>query len=614
MKHYFLISLLSSPLSPLTYESEYDLKAGNIVEVTLNKKSRLGVVLSQTSKPAFDCETIMGVKEAFYTPKTLLLAKFISDYYVCSLGDALKLFVPYQKSNVDFATDTKIISPFTLSKAQEKAYEFLSHHERSLLFGDTGSGKTEIYIKMIIETLNNGRNAILLMPEIGLTPQMKKRLMLVFGERVAIWHSKVSKSKKESIIQGLSEGKIALIAGTRSALFLPIPKLGLIVVDEEHDDSYKSSQRPRYNARDLALLFAKRYEAKVVLGSATPTLGSYKNLPKYRLRGTYFDSQKRFFYENTISDITTGMVEKIQEHLAANHKVIIFVPTRANFKYVSCFDCGATVMCPYCSVGMSLHRDKNALVCHYCHYAERIPKVCPTCGGENLHTNRIGTAQIVSELKAHFPNNTIGKFDRDEVRTITQLNAILKDFNEGAIDILVGTQMLSKGHDYHAIGLSIIMGIDAILNMPDFRAKEKAVSLVHQIAGRAGRSGEGEVYIQTQNPEVFQNFMDDYERFLKDEMQHREEIYPPFIKLLKILISHKKDEKAQELLDKVMRIARDFPKIEVVGGGRANIEKIAGKFRYDMLLRSTDSKELLRFAHTCKQLPLEIDIDPLSFS
>jgi len=612
LKHYFLISLLSSPLSPLTYESEYDLKAGNIVEVTLNKKARLGVVLSQTAEPSFKCEAIIGVKEEFYTQNTLSLAKFISDYYVCSLGDALKLFIPALKNPLH--VEHAIKSDINLSSEQAKAYDFIQKHEKSLLFGDTGSGKSEIYIRCIEDYINSGKNALFLMPEIGLTPQMKKRLKRVFGDIVAIWHSKVTKKAKEKILEDLRSGKISLIAGTRSALFLPVSNLGLIVVDEEHDDSYKSSQRPRYNAKDLALLFAKRVGAKIVLGSATPSLGSYKNLPKFRLRGTYFQSEKRFIYENSVSELTLQMLGVIKEHLDNKEQIIIFLPTRANFKYITCADCGSNITCPYCSVGMSLHVKKNALVCHYCNFTQRIPESCPTCKGKNLHSNRIGTAEVVVRLEYEFKDKIIAKFDRDEVRTTKQLNRLLKDFNDKKIDILVGTQMLSKGHDYHSIGLSVVMGIDSILNMSDFRARERAISLTHQIAGRAGRSGEGEVYIQTQNPDLIQKFMDDYEDFLVDEMQYRKEIYPPFIKLLKILISHKKDEKAAQILDGVRAIAQKFSKLEIVGYGKANIEKIANKYRYNMLLRSHDTVELLRFAHSCKHLHVEIDIDPLSFS
>ncbi len=612
MKSYYLVSLLKSPLSPLIYESDYELKSGNIVEITLNNKVKLGVIISKTQKPEFDCEEILSVKDEFFTQATLVNAKFISDYYVCSLGDALSLFVPFRKNQM---VETKSVnSGITLSNEQQKAYEFVQKKSRSLLFGETGSGKSEIYIKCIEDCINSGKTAIFLMPEIGLTPQMKKRLKIVFGDMVAIWHSKISKIAKEKILEDIRAGKVTLLAGTRSALFLPIRNLGLIVVDEEHDDSYKSNQRPRYNARDLALLFAKRAEAKVLLGSATPSLSSYKNLPRFRLKGTYFKSSKNYIYENSVSELSFDMIEKIKEHLDKKEQIIVFLPTRANFKYITCRDCGSNITCPYCSVGMSLHVKKNALVCHYCNYAQAIPKICPVCGSENLHSNRIGTAEVVERLRDLFKGKAIKKFDRDEVKTAKKLNSILKDFNDKKIDILVGTQMLSKGHDYHSVGLSVIIGIDAILNMPDFRARERAISLVHQIAGRAGRSGEGEVYIQSQNIDLIKKFMDDYEDFIMDELTHREDIYPPNIKLLKILVSHKKDEIASQIIEETNRIAQNFPKIDIVGFGRAGIEKIANKYRYNMLLRSKDTQELLKFAHTCKKLSVEIDVDPLSFS
>lgn len=609
---YYLVSLLGSPLTPLTYINEEELKPGNIAEVPLHSKTKLGVVISKTSKPDFDCERVLHVREEFYEEKTLSLAKFISDYYVCSLGDALKLFVPAQKNSLHVSHT--IATDIILSNEQHAAYEFIQKHEKSLLFGDTGSGKTEVYIKCIEACINSGKNAILLMPEIGLTPQTKKRLKTVFGSTVALWHSKISKKKKDEILQNLHVGQISIIAGTRSALFLPLSNVGLVVVDEEHDDSYKSNARPRYNARDLALLFAKREKAKVLLGSATPSLSSFKNLPRFRLKGTFFSSQKKFFYENAQNELTQNILNKVKEHLEKKNQIIIFLPTRANFKYITCRDCGQNILCPYCSVGMSLHVSNNALKCHYCNYAQRVPKVCPNCHSDNMHSNRIGTAEVVKNLREEFKDAIIEKFDKDEVNSQKKLLSTLGAFNDKKIDILVGTQMLSKGHDYHSVGLSVLIGIDTILNMPDFRAREKAVSLALQVAGRAGRKGEGEVYIQTQNRELFEEFIGDYEAFLKDELEYRKEIYPPYKKLLKILVSHIKDEKACDIINEVEKITHDFPLVEVVGYGKSNIEKIAGKYRYNMLLRSSNSQELLKFAHSCKHLHVEIDIDPLSFS
>ncbi|WP_458699640.1 primosomal protein N' [Sulfurospirillum sp. 1307] len=609
---YYLIGILNSPLTPLTYHSDKKLEIGSVVEVLLNKKEKLGVVLEEVEKPSFTCSDILAFKDEFFDETTLGLAKFVSEYYVCSLGDALGLFKPFRKNSQK--TEVKINSSIKLSDKQAKAYEFIKKHQNSLLFGETGSGKTEIYIKLIEDVIKEGKTAIFLMPEIGLTPQMKNRLKKVFKDSLEIWHSKVTKKKKEEILDRIYKGRVKLVAGTRSALFLPLRDLGLIVVDEEHDEAYKSNSRPRYNARDLALLFGKRKKAKVLLGSATPTLSSYENIPFFRLKDRFYTSKKSYIFEDSISDLTPSLLLKIKEHLDKNSQIIIFLPTRANFKYLTCKECGEHVTCPFCSVGMSLHVDKNALVCHYCNYTCKIPKTCPTCKKESMRAIRLGTAEVVRQLSQEFPQKVIKKFDRDEIKTNKKLHSVLKDFNDKKIDILVGTQMLSKGHDYHGVSLSVIMGIDSILGMSDFRAREKAMALVLQVAGRAGRSGNSEVFIQSKNCDFFKKFINDYEDFMKDELDFRKDFYPPYVKLLKVLISHKNDEKARKTLDEVENLAKRFNKLEIIGSGRANIEKIANKYRYNLLARSKDAKELLRFAHMLKEHDVEIDIDPLSFS
>lgn len=443
---------------------------------------------------------------------------------------------------------------------------------------------------------------------------MKKRLKNYFGDAVAIWHSKISKKAKENIIQEIEETKVRVVAGTRSALFLPLERVGLIVVDEEHDDSYKSNSRPRYNAKDLAHLFAKKYNAKLILGSATPSLGSFKNTPYFKLDETFYKTDKKVTYENNHNELSSPLLEKIDWYIKRQKQVVIFLPTRGNFKYISCQNCGVNILCPFCSVSLSLHSEKNALKCHYCNYTERIPKACPECGCEELEAKRIGTSEVVLRLQEVFTKSVIEKFDKDEITTENKLKNKLSRFNNEEIDILVGTQMLAKGHDYHNVGLSVVMGIDTLLNMPDFRSREKALSLAIQIAGRAGRSGDGEVYIQTRNQELFEKYLTDYERFMSDELAFRKELYPPFKKLVKVLVSHANEVKASEILLHVEKLTHSFPTIEVVGYGKADIEKIAGKYRYNMLLRSNDIKALLQFSHTAKKFPIEIDVDPLSFS
>jgi len=609
---YYHIALLKSPLSPLTYQSEQILKIGTIVEAPLSKRTTEGVVIAEVEKPSFACELISSMCKAFYPVKTLELARFIAEYYVCSLGEALSLFVPYQQNTVHIKET--ISTDIHLSHEQQKAYDYINAHAVSLLFGDTGSGKTEIYMKLFEKSINEGKQVIFLLPEIGLTPQMKNRLKHHFGTYVAIWHSKISAKKKEQILNDLADGKVSIIAGTRSALFLPLSRLGLIVVDEEHDESYKSGNRPRYNAKDLALLFGQKLGCHVVLGSATPTLSSFQKLPTFRLKGTFFDSKSHIMYDESEHGISFAMTQAIEKALRAKKQVIVFLPTRANFKYITCKSCGAHVECPFCSVGMSIHHNMNALKCHYCNYTEVIPKVCPKCGHNEIIATRMGTAEVSQKLSEHFKEYVVQQFDRDEVRTEKQLSSILSDFNEHKIDIMVGTQMLSKGHDYHGVGLAVILGVDALLGMSDFRSREKTLALVQQIAGRAGRKGYGEVLIQSKNSDFFKQYLSDFEQFINDELVFRKGLYPPFKKMLRLMSSHVKDEKAKELIEKVALMAQHFPHVEVVGHGKANIAKIANKYRYELLARSDSSKALLELAHAVKMLHVEADMDPLSFS
>jgi primosomal protein N' (replication factor Y) len=313
--------------------------------------------------------------------------------------------------------------------------------------------------------------------------------------------------------------------------------------------------------------------------------------------------------------MSDGIVNQIKKTLKKGRQAIVFVPTRAHFKALVCRDCGSRVECPYCAVSMSVHRNQNALICHYCNFAQPIPNECPTCKGKTIEANRIGTAEVVKNLCEALPEARIGQFDRDAIKTERQLKKLLKAFNNKELDILVGTQMLSKGHDYHDIGLSVIIGLDAQLSMPDFRAREKALALALQIAGRSGRKGEGEVLIQTYNSDFFKTYMDDYESFLKDEIIARKGLYPPFTRLSRLLISSKDESTCKKVLKDTLKILKQFePNVEVVGSGIAGIGKIAGKFRYHILLRSTSAKALVLANSACRNSFVEIDMDPLSFS
>ena len=584
------------------------------MDVPLHKIIKQAVIIASCEEPDFECFEIVSFYDRQYASWQQSIAKFIAEYYTCSLGEALSLMSPFSlhvKAYEPFTCKEKII----LSSQQQEAKNFLQNHSQSLLFGDTGSGKTEIYMSIMEEVLARGKSALLLMPEIGLTPQMKKRLEKHFGDVVALWHSKLTKKKKEEILSSLAKGHIRIIAGARSALFLPLPDIGLIVVDEEHDESYKASNRPRYNARDMALVFGQKLQVPVVLGSATPSLTSYTRLPTFRLKGTFYESSRDIVYEKAHNTLSPMVLDTIAHTMDIKKQAIVFLPTRAHFKYVTCKECGISVECPYCSVGMSLHKQISALKCHYCHYTQAIPKSCHSCGSEMMEANRMGTSEMVEQLREAFPLHVIEKFDRDEVTTETKLKSLLKRFNEKEIDILVGTQMLSKGHDYHDVALSVIMGLDSQLMMPDFKAREKALALCLQIAGRSGRKGVGRVLIQTMNPEFFDAYMGDFEKFLNDELPYRKGLYPPFTKMLRLLIAHKNEVKCQEVthacLEKLERLNNG---IEIIGSGRADIGRIAGKHRYHVLLRSVSAKALLQAGLTCKAPFVEIDMDPQVFS
>jgi primosomal protein N' (replication factor Y) len=608
---YYEVTLLKSPLQNLTYCCSKELTQGQRVFVALRNRKNLSeaVIVKKVDKPTFKCVEIDEVSSLYYSSKMLEVASFIAKYYVCSLGEALSIYTPFDLNIEKEEDDTQYESDIQLSLEQEQAFDFAWANTQSLLFANTGSGKTEIYIKTIEKHLNAKKTAVLLMPEISLTPQMQKRLEKAFGSAVAIWHSKITKKKKQTIIEGVLTGKIKLIAGARSALFLPLDNLGCIIVDEEHDESYKSDSKPRYHTKDLALYMASKVSCQIILGSATPSSSSFHKIPYFRLDKTYFDTQKEIRYTNSEESLTQALLNKMEKTLQQGHQIIIFLPTRANFKYQVCTSCGKSVECPYCSVSMSLHKNAMALKCHYCGFAQRIPSSCPSCTTGIIHNLRVGTAEIEMRLKEYFHDKIIKRFDRDAVTTDKKLRDILNDFNNNKIDILVGTQMLSKGHDYHNVKLAVVLGIDSILNMNSFKARERALSLLIQIAGRSGRKGQGEVIVQTQNQDFFEHYMNDYENFLKEELVFREELYPPYVKMAKVIFAHANGLKAKQEMQNYERLLRSNENIEVVGSNECAIFKLANKYRYEIILRSALVKPLLQALHSIESPMATIDMD-----
>lgn len=615
--NYYEVALKGYFLGALTYESEADIEIYSEVLVELGRKKNVrAIVLKKVPKPEFSTKTISEITPKSLSTAQMELATFISSYYTCKLGFVLSSF----ESSVFYTPKPVNIGKApTLSDKQNEALNFIKKENSSLLFADTGSGKTEIYIALIKEYLKKGEQVLLLMPEIALTPQMQKRLSVYFEGAFFMWHSKISKAKKQKALKSLENGEILLVAGARSALFLPFRKLGCIIVDEEHDNSYKASDNPRLNARDLALFLSAKVGAKVLLGSATPSVTSFYRQKSFRLKGTFFESQKEFIFDESDLGVSSMLLRELRTSLRAQKQAIVFLPTRAHFRQILCQSCAQTIKCPFCSVPMSLHKDKNALKCHYCGYAQGITQICPNCGGSMLEAQKIGTSELCerlhAELCAEFKDIKIAKFDSDTTTTQKKLVGVLQDFNDKKIDILVGTSMLAKGHDYHSVDLSVILGLDEYLFRPNFRAKEETLALALQVAGRAGRAGKARVLCQTKQRTFFERYLNDYEGFLCDELEERKGLYPPFMRLLRLIIEDKSQKKANELCQHLAGECKKVKGLQVVGYGACALELINAKFRFYVLLRSHTHTPLLRVANYATQFKEVIcDIDPIEFS
>ncbi|HEC1705546.1 TPA: primosomal protein N' [Campylobacter coli] len=609
---YYELAVFGLYLQNLTFHSKEEIPALREVIIDLkNKKNLRALVLKECQKPEFQTKEIKEITPFSLSHTQFELAKFISYYYTSKLGFVLGLFSTHQTYT---CSATKIENKPELSQKQEEALKFIETHPTSLLFADTGSGKTEIYICLIKQYLEQGKQVLLLMPEISLTPQMQKRLEVYFKDKFFLWHSKISKKKKQENLERFCKGEALLVAGARSALFLPFVNLGLIIVDEEHDNSYKASNQPYINARDLALFLGSKFDIKVLLSSATPSLTSFYKQKSFRLKGTFFESKKHFLYDENELDITPMLLGELKKSLENQKQAIIFLPTRANFRQIVCKDCGQTIKCPFCSIAMSLHKKRNVLKCHYCNYTSLIEQNCPSCQGAMLEARKMGTAELQELLQEALPLARIAKFDSDEITSIRKLNAVLKDFNENKIDILIGTSMLAKGHDYHSVDLSVILGLDEYLFRPNFKASEETLALAMQVAGRAGRKGEGRVLLQTKNRNFFERYIEDYDSFLQDELENRKDLYPPFKRLLRIVIEDKEQKQAQNLCQKLVDQISGTLKVEIIGYGACSIEMLKGQYRFYILLRSDFYKVLIKIQEYALNFKnVSVDIDPIDF-
>ena len=509
---------------------------------------------------------------------------------------------------------------FEFSAAQKEALAKMSEAVSSckfsglLLHGITGSGKTAVYLAGMRQVLEQGRSSILLVPEIGLTPAVAADLHQVFGDEVAILHSGLTNAERAEQWHRIRRGEARVVAGTRSAVFAPVSDLALIIVDEEQDSSYKQEETPRYHARDVAVMRAKMAGAAVVLGSATPSLESYYNAKKHKYALVELPDrvEKRPLPEVEIVDmrqefqetgqeqvISRKLADEIRERLEKKEQVMVLLNRRGYSPVVLCRACGKTLQCKNCAVSMTHHKREHKMECHYCGHVERIPDKCAHCGSEYVYFVGTGSEKLEELLHGMFPQARIGRLDRDTVRGREDFEHALNALNEGALDMLVGTQMIAKGHDIHGVTLVGVIGADMALGLPDFRAAERTFQLLTQVAGRAGRGqSPGKVILQT----YFQDHYavqfaarHDFAGFYEKELQFRAWMhYPPYSAIANVLI---RSEKLDEALKWSGELGRWFEKtrhegIRVLGPAAAPITRLKRDYRYHFILKSPSREKM----------------------
>ncbi|MCC7498186.1 MAG: primosomal protein N' [Bryobacterales bacterium] len=538
--------------------------------------------------------------------------------------------------------------PHTLNEHQREAFLKLREAIESgkfhpfLLQGVTGSGKTEVYLRSIETALAAGRSALLLVPEIALTPAVAGQFFGRFGDQVAILHSAFSGAERAEQWRRIRGGRAGVVVGTRSGVFAPVPNLGLIVVDEEHDQSYKQEETPRYNGRDVAVVRAQTAGATVVLGSATPSLESRYNVErgKYTLLSLpqriearplpeveLIDMRQEFLETRKQSTFSRKLLESIEERLKAGEQTMVLLNRRGFSSFVTCRSCGERIQCVNCAVTLTYHKRDQRLLCHYCNYAQRVPKLCPKCESEHLYFMGTGSEKVEEELHRHLPQARIARMDRDTVSGKRHFETILQGFREGSYDILVGTQMIAKGHDIPNVTLVGVVSGDTGLGLPDFRAAERTFQLLTQVAGRAGRGDiPGRVLIQTINPDHYAVRMaaaQDFQAFYEKELQFRRMMrYPPFAALANVMLRSKTQEEAMRMAAEVGRFLNPpLETLKIMGPAEAPVPRLRAEFRYQLLLKAANRKVLSATLHTLRRFAVEqnwpktalvIDVDPLS--
>jgi primosomal protein N' (replication factor Y) len=514
----------------------------------------------------------------------------------------------------------------------------------ALLHGVTGSGKTELYVRLAALQRASGRGTIVLVPEIALTPAIAATFRNAFGDRVAIQHSGLSDGERHDQWQRIRRGDVDVVVGTRSAVFAPIARLGLIVVDEEHDTSYKQEESPRYNGRDVAIVRAQRAGALVVLGSATPSMETYHNAVSGKFEHivlakrvmdralaavTIIDMREEYAASGPDVILSRALIEGVTRRLERGEQSVVLLNRRGFATAAFCRQCAGTVDCPNCSVSLVIHGEGAArrARCHYCNYSARVPQTCPLCAAPYMEQAGFGTERVEAEVRRHLPNARVARLDRDSVRRKGSLTALLSRFRAGDIDVLVGTQMIAKGHDFPGVTLVGVVSADVGLGLADFRSSERTFQLITQVAGRAGRGERpGEAIVQTIYPDHYSIQLacrQDYPAFFDREMKFRQAMrYPPHVSLINAVVRARTFTSAMDdasaLVQQLRSLGHGQADFRVLGPAPAPLGKLRGEYRVQFLLKSTNRKRMREalLGAIAKRPDVArrttVDVDPLS--
>ncbi|MBC1404128.1 primosomal protein N' [Listeria welshimeri] len=573
-------------------------------------------------------------KQAETTDTTI---KKLADLNILTIQEKIISRDPYQNHQFEKSESLQL-----LPDQQTACWKITAATEQEtfLIHGVTGSGKTEIYLQTIEAKLKEGKEAIVLVPEISLTPQMVERFKSRFGSEVAVLHSALSSGEKYDEWRKIERKEARVVVGARSAVFAPLENLGIIIIDEEHEASYKQEDNPRYHARDVAIWRANKYQCPVVLGSATPSLESFARAKKgvYTLielpsrvndrampEVSVVDMREELRKENR-TEFSTELLEKIKDRIAKKEQTVLMLNRRGYSSFVMCRDCGYVVECPNCDISLTYHQSSNQMKCHYCGHEERVPQKCPSCEGEHIRYFGTGTQKVEESLTKLIPEARVIRMDVDTTRTKGAHEKLLKSFRNHEADILLGTQMIAKGLDFPDITLVGVLNADTMLHLPDFRASERTFQLLTQVSGRAGRHERtGEVVVQSYNPEHYSiEFAKkhDFIGFYNHEMQLRKMgSYPPFYYLTMINVSDENEMKAIRTIQEMAQFLRGKlgPDAVVLGPVPSTITRIKNKYRYQCIIKYKIEPDLKKELKTLithyqkdqqKGLTITIDVQP----